>query len=79
VRFYQTIGDPTANGGGGTFLSEFSADATTGDFAYIFPFGVSAVTMQTCDPSTWDCSELSLSVTNSGTSSSKIYLPLVKR
>jgi parallel beta-helix repeat protein len=76
VRIYRATGDPTANSGGGIFLSLLNADATTGDFSYTFPVGVSAVTMVTCQPPAYDCSEMSPSVVNT-TAMYKLYLPLV--
>ena len=79
VYFYQAIRDPTAAGGGGVYLSSVFADVTTGDFAYTFPVGVSAVAMVACDPITNNCSEMSPSVVNTAATGYKIYLPIIRR
>ncbi len=77
VNFYLPIGNPTANGGGGTYLDSTSASSTTGDFAYTFPAGVTAVTMQACASTAWDCSELSPRVENSPAPAYRTFLPMV--
>jgi CSLREA domain-containing protein len=74
VRFYRPTGDPTASNGGGTFLAYVIANAVTGDFTYVFPGGILAVSMQTCSLSTHDCSELSPLVISQG-----VYIPLMVR
>jgi Right handed beta helix region len=76
VRFYQSTGDPTANGGGGIFLSDVFANGTTGNFSFPFPLGVTAVTMLALNPSGGDTSEFSPSVVNNR---SFVFLPLVRK
>ena len=78
VRVYQTVGNPIANYGGGTFLALVIADATTGDFNYTFPPGITAVTMVACTP-VYDCSEMSPSVENTAAPLLKIFLPLARK
>ena len=78
VKFFSVIGDPTANGGGGTYLEYVTADMVTGDFSYTFPPGVTAVTMQACEP-TYNCSEFSPSVVNTSAPAIRIYLPMIAR
>ena len=76
VYFYRVSGDPTANGGGGSYLSYISANGTTGDFSYTFPAGVQAVSMVTYSLSTYDSSEMSPSVAND---LSFMFLPVVRK
>lgn len=78
VRIYQVYSNPRASYGGGDFLALINANAVTGAFDYTFPVGVSAVTMVACQPPTYDCSEMSPSVVDPGTSYS-IFLPVVIR
>jgi hypothetical protein len=77
VYIYQVIGNPIANQGGGAYLTTVYADGTVGNFNYTFPPGVLAVTMQTWDPLSNDCSELSPMVINP--SSHKTFVPMVVR
>jgi parallel beta-helix repeat protein len=79
VRVYQSVGNPIANYGGGTFLALVNADATTGDFNYTFPPGVPAVTMVACTPISYDCSEMSPSVENTAAPLLKVFLPLARK
>jgi len=79
VRVYQSIGNPIANYGGGSLIGVITADATTGDFIYTFPPGVTAVTLVACTPSTYDCSEMSPIIENTAVSLLKIYLPMLNK
>jgi CSLREA domain-containing protein len=76
VYFYQVSGDPTANGGGGSYLYYTYADGTTGDFSFSFPPGVQAVSMVAYSLSTYDSSEMGPSVAND---LSFVFLPMVRK
>jgi CSLREA domain-containing protein len=77
VNIYKAIGNPTANQGGGTYLATVYGNAVTGNFDYTFPPGILAVTMQTWDTYSNDCSEMSPMVINP--SSHKNFVPMVVR
>jgi len=76
--FYEALGNPISNSGGGSFLSSAYADGS-GAFTFTFPPGVSAVSLQACDAIIYSCSEMSSSVTQTAPPGHRIFLPLVLR
>ncbi len=74
VFIYRAIGNPIAALGGGDLQTSIVASAA-GDFSYVFPVDMSAVTMIACDTS-YNCSEMSETVVNTH---KYIFLPVVIR
>ena len=76
VYFYEPVGNPLQNGGGGTYINDYVTADSSGVFLYTFPVDFFKVSMIACD-GTNNCSEMSQAYPNPAVRF--VYLPLVKR